>query len=70
MRSSWSLIEQSYREVEMAKEKSNGKISEIDKTIAGLEEKISVAEVNKNKQEVAALTRLLDYWKSKKKGKP
>lgn len=54
----------------MAKEKSNGKISEIDKTIAGLEEKISVAEVNKNKQEVAALTRLLDYWKSKKKGKP
>lgn len=54
----------------MAKEKSNGKISEIDKTIAGLEEKLSIAEVNKNKQEIAALERLINYWKSKKKGKP
>ena len=53
----------------MAKEKSNGKIGEIDKIISGLEEKLSVAEVNKNKQEAAALKRLIDYWKTKK-GKP
>ena len=51
----------------MAKEKnSNGKVSEIDKIISTWEEKLSIAEVNKNKQEAESIRRVLDYWRKKK----
>lgn len=53
----------------MAKDKSNGKQSEIDKTIASWEEKLSIAKINKNNQEIASIERMLDFYRKKKAGK-
>ncbi len=49
----------------MAKEKK-GKEGELDKIISSWEEKLSIAEVNKNKQEAESIRRVLDYWRKKK----
>ena len=50
------------------KNKKPAKISEIDQKIAEWEEKLSLAEINKNKQEIAALKRMIDFYKKKREG--
>jgi hypothetical protein len=53
--------------LDVGKDKSKGKVSDLDKVISDWESKLSIAEVNKNKQEVLAIKLILDYWRSKKK---
>lgn len=58
----------------MAKDKNRGKnindnkglVSEWDKLISGWEEKLSIAKVNKNTQEIESSKRMIEYYKKKR----
>ena len=51
------------------KNQNKSKLSDADKLIAEWEEKLSIAEVNKNKQEILSIKKVLDFYKRKKEGK-
>lgn len=48
------------------KKKNGGKVSDVNKIISEWEEKLSVAEINKNPVEAESIKRMLAFYKKKR----